>query len=370
MRFLHTADLHLGKAFLGIADKGSELREAQLLTLERIVELARAEEVDFVVIAGDLFDSNEVTGKLVKKVVDRLASLAPIPVLILPGTHDLLDEGSVYWRGEFADAENIKVFGVDGNTIKIGDTAVHGRANDTKQGGVHPLSEMSPDHDARHNVAVIHASVEIEGKSSPDDYLASPSEIAACGMDYVALGHWHSANQFSAQGTAAWYSGAPEPTKFNEAEGAGNVLLVELGDNGVDVSARATGKYTWVERELDVSTYPPGGPLEAEIREAAGGEVLLRVKLKGVLPKGQEIDMGGLEEDLRDEFFHLEIRNAGIGYPLDEVEGLFPDGTIGSIYIARLRELIAAAENEEERALLEEALYLGSSYIAGELEVG
>jgi DNA repair exonuclease SbcCD nuclease subunit len=370
IKFIHTADLHLGKPFPGVGDKGGKLREAQFNALENITATARAEGVDFVVVAGDLFDSNEVSTNLVRRAVNCMKSLAPVPFLILPGTHDLLDEGSVYRRSEFEDAGNIHVFGVHGNSVRIGGAAVHGRANDTKQGGVHPLGELNPDPEAAFNVAVIHAGVEIEGKSNPDDYLVSPEEIASCGMDYVALGHWHGVNDFSTPRVKAWYSGAPEITKFSEADGAGNALLVVLQDEGVSVQARKTGKYRWLERELDVAVHPPGGPLESEIRKLAGDDVLLRVNLKGVLPRGREIDLDALEGELEDDFFHLEIRNAGIGYPLEEVENLFPEGTVGYFYVKRLKELIREAGSGEEQALLEEALYLGSGCIAGELEVG
>ncbi len=370
MKFIHTADLHLGKSFKGIGDIGELLREAQLNALGRIVELAREEQADFVVIAGELFDSNEVTGRLVKKVVEQLSRLAPVPVLILPGTHDLLDEGSVYERSEFRDAENIKIFGIDGISISVGDVAIHGRANDTKQGGAHPLNELTPDPGAAFNVAVVHASMEIEGKSSPDDYLVSPSEIASCGMDYVALGHWHGRSEFSSCGVVAWYSGAPEPTKFDEAKGAGFVNMVESVEGKVDVRPHQTRQYTWLEKDMELSEHPPGGALESEIRTLAGDDILLKVNLKGVIPKGQELDLEALEEELGESFLYLKIRDAGIGFPLQEVESLFAEGTVGSMYVARLRELIEVAGSDEEKALLEEALYLGASYIAGVLEVG
>lgn len=368
MKFIHTADVHLGRSFSGLGEKGDRLREALLDALERAVELAREERVDFMVIAGDLFDSNEVTGRLVGKTMGILRRAAPIPVFILPGTHDLLDEGSVYRRKEFRETDKVRVFGIHGITFRVGDVAVHGRANDTKQGGVHPLSELRPDPEARHNIAVVHASVEIEGKAHPDDYLVSPEEIASCGMDYVALGHWHTRNDFSSGETVAWYCGSPEPTKFGE-EGAGCLLLVELSEGALAVRPLPTGKYTWLVREFDLGSTPPGEALESEIRSHGGEDVLLRADIRGLLPKGVELDLEELGEKLGEHFFHLEVRDAGMRLPLEEVEALFPEGTVGAIYVSRLRGLIEEAKDEEERSILEEALYLGASYIAGELEV-
>lgn len=367
MKFIHTADLHLGKTFSIVGDRGKLIRDAQIITLERIVELGKSEAVDFLIIAGDLFESNSVSKRLVNKTVSILKRIDPIPILILPGTHDALDETSVYWRNEFRGS-NIKVFGIDGTSIKIKNTMIHGRANDTKQGAVHPLMELKSDPDAKFNIAVVHASVEIEGKSNPEDYLISPDEIKASKMDYIAFGHWHRQSDFSVKGVNAWYSGAPEPTKFDEADKAGNILLVKLGQK-ITVDSRKVNQFTWFEKTIDVSTSPPGDLLNSEINELKGQDVLLRLKLKGILPIGHDLDADALEDEFSQSFFNFEIDTSKIGYPIKDVEQLFAKDTIGDLYISRLKELIKMAQNKEEKALLEEALYLGSSYISKDLEV-
>jgi DNA repair exonuclease SbcCD nuclease subunit len=369
MRFIHTADLHLGKTFAGMGDKGDALRAGQFETLERIAALAKTEQVDFVVVAGDLFDSNEVRRKTVSKAGQILGVIDPIPVLVLPGTHDVLDEGSVYHNEAFRVFPNIKVFGVDGPTITIGDAAVHGRANDSKQGGVRPLLELKPDPSAAYNIAVLHASMEIEGKSNPEDYLVSSEELSSSGMDYIALGHWHRKSEFSSGATTAWYCGAPEPTKYDEGDGAGQVLLVELSSGGADVKAVDVASYTWLDETLDVAMCPPGNPLDSEIRSRAGDRTILRLRLNGTLNEGEELSAQALEDEFADKYFHLEIDDSKVGYPLEDVDGLFPDGTIGALFVTRLKESIAGTADEDERALMEKALARGAGYISGKLEV-
>lgn len=368
MKFIHTADLHLGKSFPIVGDKGSLLREAQLNTLARIMELAESNAVDFILFAGDLFDSNEVSKRIVQKTIRLLNNIEPIPVFILPGTHDLLNEESIYKRNEFRGG-NIKIFGIDGTSIKIKNTIIHGRPNDTKQGGIHPLKELNHDPDAKFNVAAIHASVKIESKASPDDYLVTASEIANSGMDYVAIGHWHKKMDFSEKKVDAWYSGAPEATKFDEAEKAGFVLLVELGKAGVKVEEKKVGEYTWIDKSINVSISPPGKSLNSEIEALKGEKTLLRLRLKGTIPKGYEIDADLLEENFADDFFYFEVDSSKVGYPIKDVDQVFAKGTIGGLYVSRLKELIRKAKDKEEKAMFEEALYLGSGYILGDLEV-
>lgn len=367
MKFIHTADIHLGKSFAFLGDKGTLLRNVQMETLKKITDLTQSEPIDFMIIAGDLFESNEVSSRLIKKAVDILKSIDPIPVLISPGTHDLLDEKSVYRRKEF-QGPNIKVFEVDGTVIKVKDAAIHGRPNDTRQGGVHPLKELKPDITAKFNIAVIHASVEIEGKSNPDDYLVNTKEIAASGMDYIALGHWHRMSDFSTKGVTAWYSGSPEVTKFDEADKAGHVLLVNLGEK-TEVEPKKVGHYEWLKKTLDVAISTPGDLLNSEIEKLCGENVLLRLQLKGILPQGHDIDADLLEEDFADNFFYFSVNTSKVGYPVKKVDQLFAEGTIGDLYVKRLKELIKQAKSKEEKEQLKKALYLGASYISKELEV-
>ena len=68
-------------------------------------------------------------------------------------------------------------------------------------------------------------------RTDRDEVVVTKEEIAATGLDYLALGHWHSVQQGKAGTTTYAYSGAPEPVAVNQ-DGAGNVLLVTLDENG------------------------------------------------------------------------------------------------------------------------------------------
>ncbi len=368
MRFLHTADLHLGRSFKLLGTKGERAREIQWETFQRITALCRSEGVDFLLIAGDLFDSNEVSARLLNRVVRELRELAPIRVLLLPGTHDVLEEGSIYRGPAFsADDTNIFVFGLGGDSCQVGEAAVHGHANTTKQGGVHPLSALTPDASVRWNVAAVHASLTIEGKHNPDDYLVEEAEIEASGMDYVALGHWHSEYEIPGP-VPAWYSGAPEPTGFGEK--AGGILLVECGEGAAMVRRLEVGGLRWIAQDIDIGLHPPGGPLEKEVAELVSPDTVLRLKLRGTWPPDVTPDVEALEEEFRADCFHLEVDGSGTAFPLESVDGLFAPGTVGARFVEDLYERIAGTDSEEERSLLEEALYLGAGLLSGRQGVG
>lgn len=365
MKILHTADLHLGRTFRGLGAKGEGLRQAQMETLERIVTLAAAEACDAVLVAGDLFDSNQVSGRLVRQSLALLNRL-DCDALVLAGTHDPLSGSSVYHRPEFKDAGNVRVFGVHGTSFEVANFRIHGHPLDGSC-GARPLRDIKPDQEAEGNVAMAHGSIQIPSKSSEDDSIVTRQEISKSGLDYIALGHWHKTADYSSGGVSAWYPGTPEVLKFGESDGPGNVLLVTIDCGQVKVEPRRVGRFSWVEKTIDVSVFPPGGGLEAEIRSTAGEDFLARVKLTGILPKGARVDVDELTEALEADFFHLEVDAGGVGRRQEDLEG-FTEGSLAAVYAERLREEVKKAKGTD-RERLEEALYRGASILAGEREV-
>ncbi len=91
MRFIHAADLHLDTAFVARSEEvRTRLRQASRDALRRLVDLALSEEVDAVLLAGDLFDGDRIsfqTERLLAAEVSRLAE-ASIPVVYATGNHD------------------------------------------------------------------------------------------------------------------------------------------------------------------------------------------------------------------------------------------------------------------------------------------
>ena len=98
LRVLHTADVHLGARHADLGNQAAAQRERQFAAFRATVDLALAEQVDALLIAGDLFDSNTQPRRSVERIVAELKRLtdAAIRVVIIPGTHDVYDRASVY----------------------------------------------------------------------------------------------------------------------------------------------------------------------------------------------------------------------------------------------------------------------------------
>src|SRR5687768_10464657 len=98
LRIIHTADVHLGARHDDLGEQASAQRERQFAAFTATIDLALAEKVDLLLIAGDLFDSNVQPKRSVERVAAQLARLAEskIRTVVIPGTHDCYDRASLY----------------------------------------------------------------------------------------------------------------------------------------------------------------------------------------------------------------------------------------------------------------------------------
>ena len=203
IRLLHTADVHLG----GGAEGVSALR-----AITGVLDLALAERVDLLLIAGDLFDDNRPKAPVVDHAIAEINRF-PGPVVLLPGNHDCLDHGSIYRKVDFeAACPNLTLLqDPAGHHHHLGDLGIRfwGRPVVEHAPEFQPLANVPERHGDDWHVVVGHGLVIGDHEDSYRSSPIRPREIAATGWDYVALGHVHPARDVSAGGIAAHYSGSP-----------------------------------------------------------------------------------------------------------------------------------------------------------------
>ena len=104
---------------------------------------------------------------------------------------------------------------------------------------------------------MVHGSIAIPGRTEHDEVVITTEEIAASGLDYLALGHWHSMQTGKAGGVSYAYAGAPEAVALDQ-DRAGKVLLVELderaGKRVVTITDRQVGRTRFEKAEIDAAT--------------------------------------------------------------------------------------------------------------------
>jgi DNA repair exonuclease SbcCD nuclease subunit len=368
-RLLHLADVHLGARHRDLGDAAARQRERQLAAFRRAVDTAVEQKVDAVLICGDLFDSNAQPRRSVEQAVAELRRLTDrgIRVLITPGTHDCYESGSIYrvfdlreMAGLPAGSDLLTVFRPELSHVAFPDLdmVVYGRVFPTKKASRSPLAGFAPLAEARSTwrVAMLHGSLRIPGKVEVDDVLFTEAEVAASGLDYLALGHWHSF-QTGRAGTTTWaYSGAPEPVALDQ-DGAGVVALVTMEEKGggreVRVEPVTVGQTRFLAMDVDAAEIATQEVLVERLRSHADPDLVLDARLVGVSSVTLEIDPDEVTTALGSAFFRVRIRNLarralpdGPAPPTDTIAGAFLKDVEARIAAARAAG-DAAAEAEQ-----------------------
>ena len=194
-RFLHAADIHLDSATQGLTRLDESVaayaRAATRTAFDRLVDLAVDERVDFLVIAGDLYDGDWPdynTGLFFVARMSRLRA-AGIPVYLLHGNHDA--ESQITKRLQLPD--NVHVFGAHrAETFHVEglDVVLHGRSFQQRDVADNLVPGYPPPAAGMFNIGVLHTG--LGGRSGHANYApCSLDELVNKGYDYWALGHVH-----------------------------------------------------------------------------------------------------------------------------------------------------------------------------------
>ncbi len=250
LRFLHTADWQLGLKLAFVAgDAGAVARFQRFEVVRRIAAIAKAREVDAVVVAGDVLDDNAIGEDSLQRARDALTAFAPLPVLLLPGNHDAATPDCALRRLRAGDHVHALL---DDAPFVLPHARFHPCPLRKRHERDDPTRAL-PRREAGDPilVAIAHGALIdfTEGLESKNviDWRA----LLAKGYDYLALGDWHGTLSFDPR---VWYPGAPEATRFKEKR-PGNVLVVEIDAPGAvpRVEEIAVARTRWIERRFDLA---------------------------------------------------------------------------------------------------------------------
>lgn len=363
MKFLHTADLHLGASFPFLGEYGPQRTRDLTATFRRIVELAIREGVDFLLIAGDLFDSNRVSKELLGETsaLLALAAGAGVRAVLVPGTHDHIEGGRCLYRELNVDGTIVldsprveEPVEVDLHGTRVyfyGFAYQQGRSQDA-------LSTMVRRPTPGTHVGLLHCSEQgsPEWEIQPKDTPVTANQLFSLKLDYVALGHYHEYREYRQGGTVrACYPGSPEGKAWRE-EGARYVALAEFSEGGVVLTRRAVNGKVLAQRVYDVSALTGAEELADLIGRDSGAEVILKATLKGSVDSPLPCDyLHGL---LKGRFAHLEIGDETVVLDSRRLTAWESEGSVRGEYVRRLRMMKEESPDERSRALCERALKL------------
>jgi DNA repair exonuclease SbcCD nuclease subunit len=260
LKILHTADWHVGRSFGQFEPNDAcKLARDRPAAVDRILGLADQYDVHAVLCAGDLFDSPDPSEPWWRGMADSLRRRRnwTRPVVLLPGNHDPLTSDSVYsnthpFRRELP--EWVHVVDRDDYQLELSHDAVVYAAPCRSTAGDRDLALALPrraDGDTRVRIGLVHGSTfDMQGYTT--NFPVSRDATRDRGLDYLALGEWHSFREIPEGALAPIvYPSTPEPTSFKEQD-PGYVALVWFTRHGnrPRIVRERVARWTWREETV------------------------------------------------------------------------------------------------------------------------
>ena len=313
MRFIHTSDWQLGmtRHFLAPDDQ-ARFSGARDEVVRRLGAVAREQGAAFVVVAGDVFETNVLGPRTVGRTLDALNAVSA-PVYLLPGNHDPYGPGSVYQSAGFQRQcpPHVRVL-ADSSVVPVSDEVeLVGVPWTSKRPAedlvARCLAELPPRH-ARYRVMVAHGQFESMGSqfsAALIDRSLLEAQIHAGQIHYVALGDRHSTTTVGDTGRI-WYSGAPEATDYDEVD-PGNVLVVDLTPDDIRVSPVRVGTWRFIEQVVDVRQGEAAPLVRAWLAAIpAKSTTIVSLKLRGTIGVLDRAQVDAAVDEARQLFAAVE----------------------------------------------------------------
>jgi DNA repair exonuclease SbcCD nuclease subunit len=315
---LHTSDWHLGLSWAKLSESTqAEYTRARIDVVSKIAALADEAGCEFVVVSGDIFDSNQVDDKTLRRSLDAMAEFKQ-PLLLLPGNHDALDASSVYRRETFESnkPENVIVLETPGihdvpgtaHVVAAAPLLTRHTADDLAATVVEGLDERGESA----TILVAHGVTDVlnPDRDRLDAIRVGPLETAiGAGMfKYVALGDRHGFKD-SGQDTVdrIVYSGSPLISDYREVD-ANEVAIVTLDGDSVEVDRRVVGEWNFISHEVELNSSEDVDALEEWLLALNHKpETVVRMARSGVLSLTDFARVDKLIEDFGDRLALLEI---------------------------------------------------------------
>lgn len=371
IRFLHLADLHLG-AEPGYLEILAAVRGQDFLdSFARAVDFCLQEAVDFVVIAGDCFESPTPEADVLAFALAQFNRLhqAGVPVILTPGNHDAIGQpGSIYSHPESELRRLVHLVEAPNPThvlsLPFTPSPVHlySMAWDVRRSNP-PFDQFKAIPKPGFHVAVLHATLEGSqyGEVHERHVPLMLDNLAQTGMDYIALGHIHAPQIHHAGEIPVVYPGTLEGKRFRPGEeGSRHLVVVSLREDGPPEIARLHwNSRTLCTENLDLSLEAAESDAElADLIRArfSDPQTIMRLTLSG--NAAWIVDVEQLTQRLRGDFFWLEIEDRSDVIDSRVIEEWQREETIRGMFVRKMQARLRSAVSDEERDEIELALKL------------
>lgn len=361
VKILHCADFHLDAPLVNLdKDIGDIRREELIESFGNIIDRAKIENVDIVLISGDLFDSARVSNNTINYIKKKIEEIKEIPVILSAGNHDSLLKNYYYRQTQWPS--NFHVFDKSMDKIDYAEknVCIYGRSfyNSYEEEGY--LKGFKVEDEGKINIMILHGDMAKNSKYNP----IMIEEIENSGLDYLALGHIHKFSGINKVKSTYWaYPGTPEGRGFDET-GEKGIILGEVSKNYTKLEFVKTCKRQYIEMNIDITDMTTYDDIVNKIRERLGNESqynMYKLNLKGLISENFNLNTEVIKNKLENEIYSIKIRNDRMFNINMELE----ENTLKQVFINNIKKMMdESAENEKD--ILKRALMLGLYAMKGE----
>ncbi|MFM8733675.1 MAG: exonuclease SbcCD subunit D [Pirellulales bacterium] len=363
VRILHTADNHIGLPF---GHYPPQLRDTLVVerfdALERLVETANGRQADFLVIAGDLFDTTRVRAQDIRKTAGILRGFAGTAVVVVPGNHDHVAgvDGGVWkrFREELEGAGNIDLldttevrsYDVAGQQVHFFPCPCPSKTGSTPTIGW--VADAAREHSAGLRIGIAHGNVTGLGLDAEGQYFTmDPAALEAVDVATWLLGHIHVPFPTTQAGERSPYfmAGTHTPDSLR-CRHPGSAWWIECTDDRVTRYERVSqGRIRFVRIERDVCSADDVAAVLAECRGLEAARTILDLQLSGRLSAPERAALDGGFAELRPAFLHVSDESRILDrIDAAKVAELYSDGGLA----ARLLTALLADPQHPDAATL------------------
>jgi exonuclease SbcD len=361
---LHLADVHLAAPLAWMGPAAADRRQDLNHTFARAIDHA-VEQVDLVVLAGDIMDTHRPTDELVsffRNQIHRLQT-AGIPAVLVPGNHDAYYYPDSVWRAQdFPGLTTITFPSIEEPvTLDIKGTPVHiyGMAyQPTLSKG--PFDTFKKTDQPGIHIALIHGSLMhspewgVRSKDIPLD----PKKLANSGMDYIALGHYHQFTHINTGGTHLVYPGSLEGLNLQDL-GDRYLVTVTFDEGNVTIDKMAFQTRTIHQVDIDLTGWDESGT--EQVLKHLRNKLTIPEDIYSAALKGTASDIihaECIQEELQAQCFFLTLQDQTYLLEAETIERIAAEPSIRGGFVRAVRQRLED-DPTQDRDIVEMALRFG-----------
>jgi hypothetical protein len=299
MKFIHTSDLQIGKAF-GYFEPvtASILQDARQAVVRTLGDAAIKSDASAVLIAGDIYEKQQMSQPTLARAIENMRSFGTVQWHLMPGNHDHFRENGLWDRlARMQLPSNVRLhtrpgavqIAEDGGVPVFLLPAPLHHISSAEDLSAYMDREATPDGAIR--IGMAHGTIQGFGSEGEASNYVAPTRADEAGLSYLAMGDWHRQMKVSER---CWYSGSPEPDRFKLPPNAltslcngGAALRVEINSARMspEVLSIATARYQWHMVEKTLTEDMQIDLLESDLRalDSDLGKIVLDLRVTGAL---------------------------------------------------------------------------------------